>query len=350
MSTSTASPARRRLPAFPARATRGPIGVEIAGNMLRIAGAQRRGSRVAWTMREIALQPQDLDASPAANHRLREIARRLALPRGRAIATLASPVVDVFPLMLSREDATPLDLQVVNHAREQLNYPLAEAVLDYALLPDAVCRKGDATLAALVFCAPRSVVECWVDRLAELGLEAQRLMTPAGALAPWVHHPQVDARLLVVTTAEETISIGVVQQGAVLMERILPWGSREWIERLRAELELSEPQGRALLEQPGPQSALQDILGPMYAELAHEADGCLAYCDSYLQPAAPAGVVLVGTMAGHVALQRFLEQELQLPVRCGAEGVRLPDLAGLPPGAVYATAAACACWPEEQPQ
>jgi Tfp pilus assembly PilM family ATPase len=347
MSISTASPARRWLPAFPARATRGPIGVEIAGNVLRIAGAQRRGSRVAWTMRELVLQPDELDASHAANRRLRELARTHALPRGRAIATLASPVVDVFPITLSRDDATPLDLQVVGHAREQLNYPLSEAVLDYALLPDAVCRKGEATLAALVFCAPRSVVECWVDRLAQLGLEAQRLLTPAGALAPWAHHPQRDARLLIVTTAEETISIGVVQQGAVLMERILPWGSRAWVERLRTELKLSEPQCRALLEQPEPQSALQDILGPMYAELAHEADGCLAYCDSYLQPAAPAGVVLVGTMAGHVALQRFLAQELQLPVRCGAEGVRLPDLAGLASGEVYATAAACACWQAE---
>ncbi len=347
MSTSTASPAHRWLPAFPLRATRGPIGVEIAGNVLRIAGAERRGAHVVWTMRSLTLQPDDLDASPAASRRLREIARAQRLPRGRAIATLASPVVDVFPLALVRDDATPLDLQVVGHAREQLNYPLTDAVLDYALLPDAVCRKGEASLAALVFCAPRSVVECWVGRLAQLGLEAQRLLTPAGALAPWVQHPQRDARLLIVTTAEETISIGVVQQGAVLMERILPWGSREWIERLRSELELSEPQCRALLEQSGPQSALQDILGPMYAELAHEADGCLAYCDSYLQPAAPAGVVLVGTMAGHVALQRFLEQELQLPVRCGADGVRLPDLAGIASGAVYATAAACACWQEE---
>jgi Tfp pilus assembly PilM family ATPase len=347
MSISTASPARRWLPTFPARATRDPIGVEIAGNMLRIARAERRGAHVAWTMREVALKPEDLDASPAANHRLHGIARAHALPRGHAVATLASPVVDVFPIMLSRDDTTPLDLQVVNHAREQLNYPLADAVLDYALLPDAVCRKGEATLAALVFCAPRSVVECWVDRLAQLGLEAQRLMTPAGALAPWAQHPQVDARLLIVTTAEETISIGVVQQGAVLMERILPWGSRQWVDRLRAELELSEPQCRALLEQAGSQPALQDILGPMYAELAHEADGCLAYCDSYLQPAAAAGVVLVGTMAGHVALQRFLEQELQLPVRCGAEGVRLPDLAGLAPGTVHATAAACACWQAE---
>jgi Tfp pilus assembly PilM family ATPase len=347
MSISTASLQRARRALLHRATTRGVVGVDIAGTTLRIAQATGRGEHTVWSVRTLPLPPEACDGSPGADRRLGELAREATLPRGRATVCLTSPVIDVFPLMLPVADGQPLDAQVVAHARDQLNYPLAEAVLDYTPLPETVRRKGEGELAVLVFCAPRAVVEVWSKRLASLGIEADRLLTPACALAPWVRHAMKDARLLVITTTDEAISIAVIQQQKVLLERVLPWGRREWIARLQAELDLNERQCHGLLAKPEAPAVLQDILGTFYEELAHEADNCIAYCNSYLLPASPAGMILAGPLADHAPLRSFLEREFQLSVRHASENLGLPGFANLPDAGSFAAAAGCALWTEE---
>lgn len=337
---------RLRIRLRPASAS--PIGLSLAGDLLRFSRARTRGGQVRWQTGELRLPAEALEPGAAGRRRLREIARAAAIPRGPAHLVLASPAIDVFPLMLAPAEGAARDLQVVNRAREQLPYPLAEAVLDYEPLPDAVRRKGEEGQAVLAYCAPRALAELWVERLGRIGLEVQRLMTPAGALAPWLAGPIAETRRLLVTTGEEATSIAVVQLGTVLLERILPWGSRAWIARLQAELDLSEPRCRALLEQPEPPPAVGEILGPLCEEMAREADGCLAYCDSYLVAAPPASLVLLGTLADHRPLSRFLEKALQIPVRGAAESLPIPGLELLASPALFVPGASGALVPAKE--
>ncbi|MBM3317387.1 MAG: hypothetical protein FJY75_06000 [Candidatus Eisenbacteria bacterium] len=339
---------RRRLPALPiGAAARSPIGLEAGGDTLRFARATVRGESAVWRTGRALLPPEAVRDGKAARRRLRELAREAGIPRGPARLVLASPAIDIFPLTLPPGEAGTLDARVVAQAREQLHYPLAEAVLDYLLLPEAVRRQGEEEEAVLVFCAPRALAEVWVDRLDRIGLVVESLTTPGCALAPWLRTAVADIRRLVIVAAEEATSIAVVQLGTVLLERILPWGSRAWTDRLRSELDLDERHCLALLEQPDPPAAVGDILGPLCEELAREADGCLAYCDSYLVARPPASVLLLGTLAGCAPLRAFLERALQVPVRAGHDELPLPGGDDRPPAA-FAAAACAALRPEAE--
>jgi Tfp pilus assembly PilM family ATPase len=120
-------------------------------------------------------------------------------------------------------------------------------VLDYTPLPEWVRRSSEKTVPVLVFSASREVVEGILKKTERLGLRVERLVTPACVLAQQVARSEPETRHLMVATSEEATSISVVQDGHVLLERIIPWSLGRLVDRLRGELDLEERQSRALL-------------------------------------------------------------------------------------------------------
>jgi Tfp pilus assembly PilM family ATPase len=253
------------------------------------------------------------------------------VPRGTAVCTLASPAIDIFPLHLPPAEPGAMEAQIVAQAQAQLSYPLASAVLDYSVLPESVRRPVSASVPVLVFAAPRELVERLLGRLDAIGLVVERLLTPACVLAPQVCADAIRGRHLLVATGEEATSISVVQEGAVLLERMSPWGTAQLIEQLRDELGLSAGQCRSLLTpdrpeaagdgtpsgDPSLQSAMQEILGPIFQSLAQETAGCLGYCDAFLNHEPPVSVIVSGALGRHPLLREALGRDLELPL-CGA--------------------------------
>jgi Tfp pilus assembly PilM family ATPase len=352
MSTSTASESRASKPAPTAR--RNWIGLEAGGGRLRYA--LRRGRQGAFSVGTMCLETpgETLDA-----HALRARARRAGLPTGPAVCTLASPAIDIFPLHLPPGAPAALASQVVAQAQAQISYPLAEAVLDYSLLPEGARRPVSGTVPVLVYAAPLASITNLLRRFEMIGLPVERLLTPAGVLAPRIDAASLEARHLLVATGEEATSVSVVQHGAVLLERILPWGITPLVDRLHTELNLPKDQCRALLGGDGPaepgeaaadlalEGTLQEILGPAFSSLAGETAGCLGYCDSFLHHEPVASVVLCGPLEGYRFLREVLARELELPVRRALEALRLPGPARSPDAGVYATSICCALWEEE---
>jgi len=333
-------------PSFLRGGQRSRLGIEIAGDVLRIAQHLRRGSAGHWMCGDLSLPSQA--AAPAAAGRGARCAPAAAGCRfsgGRATAVCTSPLIDVFPLNLERDDDAPVAQRVVEQARDRLDYPIEEAVLDFSLLPPVVQRPGDEHLTVLVYTAPRQLIEHWVATLDRFDWYVDCLLTPACVLAPRIEHPLRDARHLVISIAGVATSLSVVQFGEVLLERILPWGAQGLVERLQVELDLSAAQSERLLQQSDPASTVQEILTPLFAELVQEADGCLAYCDAYFSPTTTTSLLLVGTLAAHPALQRFFDREMGLPRRDPTQGLRLPGDEGVDPA--FAPAVCSALWEPE---
>jgi Tfp pilus assembly PilM family ATPase len=332
----------------PRASARGTVGVEVGRTWLSVA-RRRRGAQ-DWALDGIPLDPEDLDGSTAASRRLRDRARSAGLPRGDAVCALCSPSVSIFPLALPAARPERLDLLVAAHAEKHLSRPLEEMILDYSILPETIRRPGEEATAALVFAAPRATVQGAMSALESIGLGVARLLTPACVHARRTGASTGDRRL-VISTGEDATSISVVENGHVLLERILGWGRATLLRRIESELQLAPEHARTLLDHDGsanrmaadsdsPGSALREVLAPVFRELTGETAGCLAYCSSVFRHAPIHGAVVVGALAAHEPLAEALEHEL---------GVGLERPAS-PAGRVlarFATPIGCASWTRE---
>ncbi len=360
--------------------TRCLSGVEVGDSWLRVARRQKRRDKDEWVLADLYLDtidtpsaqetgesetqdsqlPQGSANAPhgrPAQQPLREQAARAGIVRGPVICAVNSPGIDIFPLSLRPRESVSIDQQVVDMAGQYLGDQMSHSVLDYAVLPESVVRPGDDVVAVLVFAVARSLVERILDTLASIGLEARHLLTPACVLAPRISQEAVGARNLVFATAADTTSVSVVQDGHVLMERILSWGFDGLVEHLQAELGLDEAQSRMLLIRDGGtrgdvaadsrMNALYQIIEPDLQELVHEASGCLRYCDSFLRPASIATAVITGPLASNQLVRDFLERALEVPVQEPAQIMDLPQPTGGGEGEAFTTAVSCALWDEQ---
>ncbi len=338
------------------------IGVEAGESWMRIA-QHDPGADPAWA--EIGIRQTSGSSTPEELGReIRYRCRHEGISPRPAVCALHSPAVDCFPLALSPKEGENLDDLVVAEVRERLSYPLEESVIDYTVLPDSVRKSADSPAALLVYTLHRSTAEDVIRRIEAGGLDLARLVTPACALASRMPDRGSGQRHVLVATSEGASSVSVAQDGFVLVERILPGGAEAMIASLRSQLRLSEEQCRGLLspESPAPsdiglpsqpaivstalRSALVEILGPVYRDLAQEAAGCLGYCDSFLKPKAPSSVVLVGLLSGNDTLRGVLSQALDATVMNAAEALDLPDWEEHAGVDTFAPAAACALWDE----
>ncbi|MBP6875860.1 MAG: hypothetical protein KBD56_07295 [Candidatus Eisenbacteria bacterium] len=350
------------------------IGVEAGEKMLRLVQAEGE----AW--RTIAL-PVSTSATPEGAAAERARLRAAGFGKGLGVCALSSPTLDVFPLAIETRAGGSLETQIVARAREQLSYPIVDAVVDYALLPESARRPGGDGASVLVFAAPCQLVTGIIRRLEGLRVTVERVLTPACALA--ARMPATGGRrMLAISSGDEATSIAVLQGRDVLLERILPWGFVRLTERLAEELGLTAQQCRTLLLQRGagfespaqaahdampaavegaPPSAMlattrakddpgsepvdravSEILGPLLHELTQEASGCLGYCDSFLHPVPAERAVVVGPLAAWPAFGAIIEHDLGLAMR--NECAEWADTNREKVNGEYQVAACCASW------
>ena len=368
MPTLTAPPSLVELLRPLRRTSRSVTGVEAGEDWVHVARCRRKkgkdGSERLWSFSEIRIEPEEDTAPDEADRRFRVAAEKSDLGRGgEAVCVINTPAVDIFPLNLRPTESRPLETLVVEHARKHFGNALENTVLDFARIPESARRTGDESEAILLFSVPREVVDGLLGRLESIGLEVNRLLTPACALAPRVVWSDPAERQILIATAERSTSVSVVQESHVLLERILPWGARDLVRNLGSELGLEEGQSRTLLTRGepagGPEEmddggsaplgdALRQALEPDFQELVRETSGCVGYCSSFYTPGSMSSVILAGPLARCVPLGDYLGEKLGLPVRSPREGLDLGVPGEKNDGDVYAAAAAAALWPAEK--
>lgn len=346
--------------------SRGTAGVEAGEDWLR--SAIRCDTDDRWSFAELSTAEDPAGDARKGEKRLREEARRVGIRRGRAVCAFTSPRVDIFPVHVDPRASGDPVAAIIDQARRHLGSRVSESVLDYAMLPEEVNRPGDNATASLVFAVDRALVNGVLGRLEAIGVEVDRLLTPACVIAPRVVASEPGSRNLLIATAEQSTSVSVVQDGHVLLERILSWGVRGLVGRLRAELELGESQCRRVLvgapvaadfpgeeddeeegEGPDPMAtAIQQVLEPDFQNLAREGGGCIGYCNSFYRSAGAATAVLTGPLANCEPLRSLLERRLGLPVLDARDGLDIPGLVGDETAGQFATAACSALWPREE--
>jgi Tfp pilus assembly PilM family ATPase len=359
--------ARAAARGYLARGTEEFIGMEAERTSTRWARLRSHAGRQLWSLATLPVSPEDSRTDARADQHDRAALKRLGGSGRPVVCAVTSPGIDIFPLEFRAADAGSVESLVVSHAQRQISRPLEELVLDYSPLPESVRRPNEDTVAVLVYSAPRRLVDSVLREIDRLGLEAERFITPACALAPHLADGEAGARHLLIHTAMEATSVSVVQQAHVLLERILPWGVRRLSGRLAAALDLEESRCEGFLtpdpsrhdpsgpESPPEQDArpidslVTEVLAPAFQELAREAATSLDYCDSVLRHVPTAGVVLVGPLASHADFRKILRTELNLPIRGLEDGMRLHGLEKEPEGVSYAAAAGCALWSDPEP-
>jgi len=341
-------------------------GVEAGEDWVHVARCRKRkgkdGSERFWSFSEIRIEPEEENAPDEADRRFREAAEKSGGGRGDAVCVINTPAVDIFPLNLRPTESRPLETLVVEHARKHFGAAIEKTVLDFARIPESARRTGDESEAVLLFSVPREVVDRLLGRLESIGLEANRLLTPACALAPRVVWSDPAERQILIATAERSTSVSVIQESHVLLERILPWGARGLVRNLGSELGLDEGQSRTLLTRGEPEGdpdetddggsaplgdALRQALEPDFQELVRETNGCVGYCSSFYTPGSMSSVILTGPLARCVPLGDYLGEKPGLPVRSPREGLVLGAPEGESESDVYVVAAAAALWPAE---
>jgi len=349
------------------RASRPVTGVEAGEDWVRVArrrSKKEKGkSEERWSFSEIRIEAGEDTAREETDRRFREAAEKSGVGRGDAVCVINTPAVDIFPLNLRPTEARPLETLVVEHARKHFGAALEKTVLDFARVPESAKRAGDESEAILLFSVPREVVDGLLGRLESIGLGADRLLTPACALAPRVVWSDPSERHILIATAERSMSVSVIQENHVLLERILPWGARDLVRNLGGELDLEEGQSRTLLTRGEPAGgpdeaegggnaplgdALRQALDSDFQELVRETSGCVGYCNSFYRPGSTESVILAGPLARCVPLGDYLSEKLGLPVRSPREGLDLGVPGGESENDVYAVAAAAALWPAEK--
>ncbi len=337
----------------------GGVGVEAGGGVLRLAHRKVREKNTEWELLE--LRPGDFRGGRMSRASLVDGDKRGRLPRGAAVCALSSPSLDIFPLNLGAKNSGSLDHLVAAHAREHLEDPLDDVVLDYLRLPDWARRHGDDGTTVLAFSAPREMIERILSDTDSLGLRITRIVTPACALAEQAARCDPEKRYLAVATGTGATSISVFQNGHVLLERILTWSEDELSRRLQRELSPDPIGAAALVENTsrpgasdvetvpgeraaGPRRRALDLLESEFMELASEASGCLGYCASFLRHFEVSGIILTGPLAGNETLRGTLHSQLGLEVMDPMKGLRLEEVFERDDGHAFATAACCAIW------
>lgn len=345
---------------------RSRVGIDVDDGGVRLAQFGGSQAEQVWHTTSLVFRQGGLADLKLAPERLRRESRAAGIEAQPAVCAITSPVVDLFPLNVTVTQNKPIELSVVTQVREQLSYPIEEAVIDFAVLPKHVRRAGSNAVPVLAFAMPRGISERILSTLDRANLMLTQLVTPACVLGPAVQRKEPEARHLILATSERATSVSVAQDGHVLLERILPWSLMSLIDRLRSDLDLNEQRCRSLLTDGSKASAgwdatvsrdgsddpidaaLNDILGPALLELGQEATSCIGYCNSFLSHKEISSVLLVGCLASYEPLVTSLRQSLELPIVRAHEGLGLSGWSDEDGMGRYATAAACVLWEEKE--
>lgn len=256
---------------------------------------------------------------------VRRAARDAGIGGRRAAGVLLTPSLDVFPLAVNEGR---VDQQVVTQAASRLRYPVADAVLDYAPVPDSCRRRGEPGHPILVYAMTRDDVDRLLAPLEAAGVEVEALRPPAAWLAPLA-----EARTLVVAGGARTTSIAVIEARGVLLERMLDWGTSHLVRRVASRLELDEPHVEELLGRPaegrpvGVDPVVKEILHPALDELVRECAAALDYCNAFLAHGPVTRTLVAGAASGLVDVAETLRGAF--PADVVVDDTGLPSRYGL---------------------
>lgn len=320
-----------------------PIGIDLNDGCL--TAAQFRKGRHGPRMRGLLCRPlaAALGAEAGEDEALVDAlktVRSCGLFAGRRVAfNLPLPDLSFFPVHFPVNPQEDPEEGILREASKLLSYPLDEAMIDYPSLFQI-----QETCHATVVAARRQVVDRWLVILRRAGFTAeimdftmaslirlhQRLFAPTDR-ADILCHLGRTCIMLAVLTGEGILSIAEIFWGVQLLrDKIetnlaLPAGGPEAIKLLsayglgymeRGNIPEDVTAGRGLDDEArNIYRAIFQIISPTVNELANECHNTMGYVRSIHGNVAFGTVYLYG-LAGLIShLDRYLEEQLEIPVQ-----------------------------------
>ena len=244
-----------------------PIGIQVRGGAAHAVQLRRQNGRAV--MEAAVSEPLEelgLGADPLS-HALHRIMGRRLFQGKHAVAAIPAGEVEVRPLRLPPgvvPGGPGVDSILLAEARSCLLYDPAEAVLDYLPLPEAAADTGNRHMVLLI-ASRREKVHRFVAVLREAGLRCDHLEVAPCAVARILRQEQ--AFYAMVDLDERHAVISIAQGPCLRFSRTVKVGYREWVERLRTALDVSEDMALDLLREFGFEASTE---ARMNLDLIHE--------------------------------------------------------------------------------
>ena len=182
----------------------------------------------------------------------------------------------------------PMDRMGENDAREVIRWEAEQHVpfdmenvqLDFQILDP---RGDSAQMAVLLIAAKRELIENRINLLADAGLTPAVIDVEAFALHNAFEHNYPDARrgmVVLVNIGNETTNVNLVSDGAPILIRDIPFGTRRLRETLQRERGLTMDQAETVLQGRGDTAQLRSIIDERVDELAVGIERAVAFITS----------------------------------------------------------------------
>lgn len=236
-------------------------------------------------------------------------------------------------------------------ARQQIPFALEDVVWDYETLAGGSIDEGYALETEIgLFAMKRDQVSRALEPLRAAKIEADYIqLTPLavynyacfdrlGELDPEAYSPEAPpAPIVLLSIGVDTTDL-VVTNGYRVWQRNIPLGGSHFTKALTKELKLTfakaEHLKRNATKAEDPKAVFQ-AMRPVFSELAGEIQRSLGFYSSNHKTPDPTEVVLLGNAARLPGLQRYLSQNLDMPIK-GLDEFQFDTLVG---GSVTATPA-----------
>ena len=322
-----------------------PIGIDIDDqNVYAVQLEQRRKDFAVRGLvhRELDGETEGtLEASDGLVYFLREIRRNKQFLGRRVVAHLSSQNVFSFPIRFQVAEKETLEDAILRQSKEHLPFPIEQTIIDYPSITDPPSSEPDAYRATII-AVRRDIIEQYLHIFDRAGLKVETIDYGISSLIRLHSYLfNIDRNPIILCNMGYTQTmLSAVTADSILAQRSIPWGVGVLLERIQAQLELSNDKDTAkmLLKKYGllyedrassrtdmdsdqstaintPYRTVYQIVTPHIDELINE----FRKITSYLRAREPnlrlEGIYLYGYAPLISNLNRYLEERLQITTK-----------------------------------
>jgi type IV pilus assembly protein PilM len=316
-----------------------PIGIDMDDRCLTAAQFRKTGKGIR--LRGVFCKPlatTDNGDDAAVIAALKSVVSSGFFKGRRVVFNIPARDLSAFPVHFPLGENDEPEGAILREALKFLPYPLEEAVIDY---PSLVRRAGNCD--AIVVAVRREVMHRWLGILSSAGLTAEVMEFSISSLLR-LHNsfmPNGGKTDLICHIGRTSSMLAVVEGESILSFSEIPWGIEPLCEKIKANFDLSDADaesvnllkvcglayaGRETIQKPpnggGGQDAMNmhrvifQIIAPAVDELVYECHKTINYLRSLPGHADFTTVYLYGLADQIFHLDRFLEQEVEIPTLC----------------------------------
>ena len=321
-----------------------PIGIDIGTQKIYAVQFKKNDHDLVvrgWAHRE--LDGEIEDSSEKRDTRvslLKDMVHHAPFVGKRAVLHIPPKDIISFPIRFQVGKEESLEEAILRESKGSLSFPVEEAILDYPSI-EPLSSDNTGKYMATVIAVQRDQIDKYLLMLKQAGLTVEAVDFKVSSLIrlhQYLFDVIRDPVLLCYTGKTESL-LSIVTKDSVIAHRYFPWGTQTLLEKLVANLGLSNDRdkGKILLKKYGllhedrkdanevaditedtnaanMLRAIYQIITPYIDELTYEFQKTIGYFRSEAQNVVLNSIYIYGQAALIHHLDRYLEKRIDIPV------------------------------------